>query len=239
MLGATPFTLASDEIHVWGFALDVPRGRAEQFHVWLSADERKRAAAFHFERDRNHFAVARGQLRELLGNYLGRAPGELRFATGSHGKPRLDGAPADADLRFNVSHSHGRALIAVTRGAEIGVDLEQMRGDVDCAGIVASQFSPAERAAWLALLEARRRDAFFHGWVRKEAYVKARGEGLSHPPSAYTVDLDPDGSGALLADTLTPEATRAWTVQAIAVPAGFAAALAYFGARRRVIFRAV
>jgi 4'-phosphopantetheinyl transferase len=122
----------------------------------------------------------------------------------------------------------------VARGCEIGVDLEAMRGDVDCAGIVASQFSPAERAAWGALPASVQPAAFFHGWARKEAYVKARGDGLSHPPDAYTVDLDPVGEGSLLADSSAPDAPAGWTVRAIRAPDRFAAAVAYAGPPRVV-----
>jgi 4'-phosphopantetheinyl transferase len=234
---AEPLPLPDREVHVWGFALDLPPAKAEQMGAWLSEGEKARAAAFHFARDRHHFTAARGQLRELLGRYLDTLPDALRFVVDAQGKPRLAGSFADAGVRFNVSHSHGRALIAVARGCEVGVDLEQIRDDVDCEGIIASHFSPAERAAWATLPEAKRRAAFFHGWTRKESYVKARGEGLSHPPSAYTVSLDPDGAGGLVADTLTPDAPSLWRLESLRAPAGFAAALTYAAPRRSVFLR--
>ncbi|HVU25845.1 MAG TPA: 4'-phosphopantetheinyl transferase superfamily protein [Opitutus sp.] len=173
-------------------------------------------------------------MRELLAKYLGCDPAMLRFATGSHGKPRLAGAQETSDLCFNVSHSHGRALLAVTHGAEVGVDLEQIRSDLDAGGIVASHFSPAERTAWQALPEAQRHAAFFQGWVRKEAYVKARGEGLSREPARYTVELEPDAPGRLLADEITPDAPKIWRIETLSVPIGYAAAVAYFGPERKV-----
>lgn len=225
--------LAKDEIHVWSFALGV---QAALLSVTLSPDERTRAAAFHFARDRGHFIAAHGRLRQLLSNYVDVAPSLLRFDTNAYGKPALAASLA-GDLRFNLSHSHGHALLAVARGCEVGVDLEQMRDEVDCAGIVASHFSPAERQAWAALPEVKRRAGFFHGWVRKEAYVKALGEGLSHEANAYTVDLDPETPGKLVADTLISEAAEKWIVRALPAPAGFAAALAYAGPERCVRLR--
>lgn len=234
-----PFVLAEREIHVWSFDLDVAPADAREVEAWLSPDERTRAAAFHFARDRAHFIAARGKLRLFLGTYLGGSPAALRFAAGPQGKPRLAGGFEASDLRFNLSHSHGHALLAVARGAEVGVDLEQIRPEVDAAGIVASHFSPAERAAWQALPETRRQLAFFHGWVRKEAYVKARGEGLSREPARYTVELDPDALGRLLADEITLEAPTIWQVEKLYAPAGYAAAVAYQGVKRRVEVRPV
>lgn len=234
-------SLPRDEVQVWSFSLDLAPAIAARCAASLSAEERARAAAFHFVRDREHYVAARGTLRELLGGYLGCAPASVRFANGAQGKPRLaDPSARDADedsapdVRFNVSHSHGRALIAVTRGVEIGVDLEQIRVSVDAEGIVASHFSPAERAAWAALPQAVRHEAFFHGWVRKEAYVKARGEGFSRAPSLYTVELASGAAGALLADEQELAAPLAWTVRAIRAPVGFTAALAYAGPLRSV-----
>jgi 4'-phosphopantetheinyl transferase len=229
--GAGRFQLAADEVHVWSFALELAPEDALRAAGILSPEERARAAAFHFERDRSSYIAAHARLRQLLSGYLDTPASTLRFAAGAQGKPRLEGV-AHRQLEFNLSHSHGRALVAIASGCETGVDLEQIRAEVDCAGIVASHFSAAERFAWGALPAARRREAFFHGWARKEAYVKALGAGFSREPSTYTVDLHPEGAGALLADAIVPDATRRWTVRAIAAPPGFAAALAHAGPPR-------
>ncbi len=237
MNASDAFVLPDRTIHVWSFGLDLTPADAQRAESWLSADERTRAGAFHFARDRSHFIAARGRMRELLAKYLGGDPAALRFAVNSHGKPQLAGDFGANELRFNVSHSHGHALLAVTRGAEVGVDLEQIRSDLDFAGIVAGHFSSAERIGWQALPEARRQEAFFHGWVRKEAYVKARGEGLSREPSRYTVELEPDALGRLLADELEPAAPTTWRVETLPGPTGYAAAIAYSGPERKVELR--
>ncbi len=231
------FALADRAIHVWSFGLDLPPADAARTEAWLSPDERTRKAAFHFAADRAHFAAAHGRMRELLAGYLGGDPSAIRFATGSHGKPHLAGSSGTGDLRFSLSHSHGRALLAVTRGVEIGVDLERIRPEVDAAGIVASQFSPAERVAWQALPEARRQTAFFHAWVCKEAYVKALGEGLSREPARYTVELDPDAAGRLLADEIAPAAAATWRIERLLAPTGYTAAIAYPGPGRSIELR--
>ncbi len=234
-MDAASFFLSEDEVQVWNFTLDRPPAAVERAAAVLSTEERARADAFHFPRDRIRFVIAHATLRELLGGYLQTTPAAVRFVAGPRGKPRLssDLGPG-GDVRFNLSHSHTEALLAVTRGREVGVDLEYMRAEVDCAGIVAGHFSPAEQKAWSALPESIRRVAFFHGWTRKEAYVKALGEGLAHEPRSYTVDLDPDGPGALLADDLIADGVQAWTVRALPAPAGYAAALAHAGSALRV-----
>jgi 4'-phosphopantetheinyl transferase len=232
--GAGKFELGSNEVHVWSFPLRLAAAEESmQGRGLLSADELGRAAAFHFERDRLDFIGAHVRLRELLGACLDVPAKSLRFMTGAQGKPRLEDV-SHPQLGFNLSHSHGRGLVAIARGCEIGVDLEQIRADVDFERIVASHFSPAERTAWAALPEAGRREGFFHGWARKEAYVKALGAGFSREPASYTVDLEPGGAGDLLADSVVPDAPRNWTVRGIPAPPGFAAALAYSGPPRAV-----
>jgi 4'-phosphopantetheinyl transferase len=166
--------LGSDEVHVWRASLDQNPPRIDT----LAADERARAARFYFEKDRAQFTAARGALRAILGCYLDRAPETLAFSYGPFGKPALADEPA---IHFSVSHSHGVALYAVTRKCEIGIDLERIRFDLAFAEIAERYFSRAEAAMLRTLPLAVQRDAFFRCWTRKEAYVKARGEGLSLP----------------------------------------------------------
>lgn len=221
----TDLPLPSGELHVWFVDLNplaLAPGVGEDA---LSPDERARAEKFVHLRDRRRFVAAHLALRELLGCYLGRPGRELAFAIGPRGKPSLAG-PADAWLRFNLSHSQDGALIACARGCEVGVDLEWMRESVDADLIVASTFSPDEQTEWAALPKKARNEAFFAGWVRKEAYVKALGEGLGHPTQAYTVRLESAAPPALLKDALQPGAESRWRLHGIAVPEGFIAAAA-------------
>lgn len=194
--------LGRDEVHVWRAFLDEPPEAVAQYRGVMSPDELERAARFHFEKHSLHFVVARGALRMLLGRYLGRPPESLRFEANDYGKPSLRGAEA---LRFNLSHSHGIALYAFTLGRELGVDVEYVREDFDGLQIAGRYFSPREVEALTALPDGVRRRAFFECWSRKEAYIKARGLGLSMPLDSFDVSLAPDEPAALL------RADEAWT----------------------------
>ncbi len=168
---------APGEVHVWRAALDVEPGRAERLAALLSPDERERAGRFRFARHRSDFIAARAFLRLLLGRYTGRAPSGLQFEYNRHGKPRLAGA--DVPLRFNLSHARGLALYAVALGRETGVDVEHVERDLDAEGVAARFLPPGDRALLAALSGEEREKAFLACWTRREALLKARGEGLA------------------------------------------------------------
>lgn len=174
----TDLTLASDEVHVWRVDIGSPHSESS-LRALLSEDERKKADGFIFEEDRVRFTVTRGTLRSLLGRYLGLEPERLLFRHGPRGKPRLDENSGEDALRFNVSHSGSLALIVLSRGREVGVDVERVRPVLDSERIAARFFPPREAAALHSLPEAARTETFFDCWTRNEAYLKARGDGLS------------------------------------------------------------
>jgi 4'-phosphopantetheinyl transferase len=168
---ALPPALERDEVHVWYAGLDHDSPAAD----CLSRDERERAGRFIFEKDRRRFTAARAMLRTILGKYLRVAPAELDFRYGALGKPFL---ADDVEVQFNVSHSEGVGIIGIARGRQIGVDLERIRGTAFDWREMARYFPPAEQNAIEGMPADERRDGFFRQWVRKEAYLKARGEGL-------------------------------------------------------------
>jgi 4'-phosphopantetheinyl transferase len=222
-----PYT-AGGEVHVWRARLDLAGARLQQLWDSLSADERERAGRFHFRRDREHFVAARGVLRNVLSRYLGAEPRLLRFTYDAYGKPSLCGEAVD-QLRFNLSHSNGLALYAVTLGREVGVDVEWVREDFASLEIAEHFFSPREVSALRALPPGERTQAFFDCWTRKEAYIKARGEGLSHPLHKFTVSLTPCEPAALLCtDEDVLEAAR-WSLVELFPGVGYRAALAVEG----------
>jgi len=188
--------LPRDEVHVWRVILDQPQ-RLGEFEALLAPDERRRAARLRLKEDRDRFVIARGLLRRLVGNYLNLNPADLAFRYSAHGKPSLD-IPLSGDLRFNLSHSHGLALLAFARGRDLGIDLEFVRRDVAAEQIAERFFSPAEAASLRALPADEKVEAFFNCWTRKEAFVKARGEGLSLPLDQFDVSLAPGEPAALL-----------------------------------------
>jgi len=195
----------------------------------LSTDECQRAERFYFQRDRRRFTVARGVLRSILSQYLGLAPQQLRFCYGPHGKPALVSTSGPARLHFNVSHSHELALYAITYDRHIGVDVEHIRTDFACEAIAERFFSPPERAVLRCLPPQVKYEAFFNCWTRKEAYIKACGEGLSLPLDQFDVSLAPGVPAALLATRWAPHEAARWTLRDIVPGPGYAAALAVEG----------
>jgi 4'-phosphopantetheinyl transferase len=225
-----PPALGADDVHVWAAALGGPATEDTDGWATLSADEQARALRFRFERDRRHYVAARGLLRELLARYTGRQPTEMRFDYSAYGKPALrDGGPA-----FNLSHSHGLALIAVSLAPAVGVDVEFCQADFASLPVARQFFSVAEVAAWCRLPEAAQVEAFFNCWTRKEAFVKALGEGLSYPLKDFEVSLAPGEPAALLRVRSDPAAAQRWQLTELTPARGYAAALAVAGERIRV-----
>jgi 4'-phosphopantetheinyl transferase len=193
------------EVHSWCVGLDVSPGTYARLHATLARDERRRSARLRFERDRRRFVVAHGVLRELLGRYLRTPPGQIRFVHNAFGKPALS-PEFGGRLKFNLSHSADLALIAIAADADIGVDLEYVGAQPDYAEIARHFFSTAEVDRLNGLPRQAYAQAFLTCWTKREAYVKARGEGLAllspqTPParrwSLYTLHPAPGYIGAL------------------------------------------
>lgn len=217
-----PLACPAPAIAVSQIALDQPGALVAALAAVLSPDEHARAARFVFPRDRRRFVVTRACLRVLLAPHAGRSPATLAFAYGAHGKPAL----SCGDLEFNVSHAGERALIAITRGVALGVDLENVRPMPDLLDLIARYFSPAEARTIAAMPADRRELAFFLCWTRKEAFVKARGDGLSLALDRYSVTCTPDEPARLVdVDGSTSEAAR-WSVVDLRPAPGYVGALA-------------
>jgi 4'-phosphopantetheinyl transferase len=214
------------EVHLWQATLD--ERPADIFESFLSPDELTRANRFHFIKDRNHFVVARGLLRNLLAAYLGVNCAEFRFSYGAQGKPFLL-LDSQSQINFNVSHSHGRAAFAFSRGRELGVDLEYVKDDFDDELIAKRFFSRAEVLALQTVPADLLKQAFFNCWTRKEAYIKARGEGLSMPLDQFDVTLKPDEPVALLNNYREEREVSRWSMQSIPAPEGYVGALVVEG----------
>ncbi len=218
--------LRAGEVHVWRQKLDLSAPSIEQFNAYLTADEQNRARRFHFDVGRTEFVVSRGTLRTLLGSYQSQPADELRFAYSEYGRPRLADGVGSEPIEFNISHSGGIVLLAFSRLHRLGIDVEQVRKDFDSLEIAESYFSQSERAVLRSLPADMRQESFFRCWTRKEAFIKALGEGLSHPLDAFDVSLAPGVPAALLATR--PDGCEAahWSVRDVAVPTGYVAALA-------------
>lgn len=217
--------LETKTVHVWAVPLDLaPKASADLASV-LSGDERERAEKFRLPHLRNHFIAARGSLRVLLGRYLQRDASSLEFSYSSRGKPALKGKGAEP-LHFNLAHSHDLALIAVTRSAPVGVDVERIRPMRDADRIAERFFSAREAAAFRNVTAAEQDTAFFSLWTRKEAWLKATGDGISESLSKFEVTFLPADEPRVLAIADDPAAGAAWSLRALNPASGFVGALA-------------
>jgi len=183
--------LGANEVHVWCASLDCDRAVLSRLEGTLSSDEIARASRFVLTTDRNHFVVARGILRNLLGAYLMLSPASLQFNYGKYGKPALQTKACNSPLQFNLSHSSGLAMYALSLGRRLGIDVERIRPQLAVEDIARRYFAQRELADLKALPSQLRAEGFFLCWTRKEAYVKAHGAGLSIPLDSFAVSLTP------------------------------------------------
>ena len=217
--------LSTDRIDVWQIHLDEPLSTSSTLSV-LSSDELSRAKRFHFEKDRYNFVRCRSALRFLLSRYLGIPANDICFEYQPGGKPELAAHQNPHHLRFSVSHSSGMALIAVSAGHRIGVDIERECADVDIIGLAERFFSTRECAGLLALPDRLREEAFFACWTRKESFLKAIGDGLSFPLADFSVTISPDLDPALEEIRGNHEARKRWFLADLNVVDGYRAAVA-------------
>ena len=179
----------SNEVHVWRVLIDSTTVQIENLKEILSSDELVKAGRFHFEKDQKRFIAARGILRRILGHYLDMNPHDIRFEYTSHGKPLLAGISGNDTISFNLTHSGAFALYAITRGKDIGIDIERVRDDVDMYQITQRFFSQGEINSLKQIDENKRLELFFQYWTRKEAFLKAMGEGITFPMEQCDVSL--------------------------------------------------
>ncbi len=213
--------LTERDVHIW--QIDLTR-KQHGIDSMLSLTEHERAARFHFEQDRVKFKTARAALRSILGRYLHASPSDLKFGQTEYGKPFLEDSTDDL-LRFNLSHAGDMALLAVTRAREIGIDVELMRSDFATDEVAQNFFSSSEVAELAGLSPKEKTRAFFNCWTRKEAYVKALGEGLSMPLHVFDVTLAPDSPAAMLSNRSDSSETARWIFHHIALPNSYVGAL--------------
>jgi 4'-phosphopantetheinyl transferase len=226
---AEPPPLKDREVHLWLVQPDAISERLPDFSSILSRDEQERAARFHKRIDAKRYASTRASLRCLLGNYLRLDPQLLRFAYDSYGKPRLSEEAHSVPLRFSVSHSSALALFGVVLHRNIGVDIEYMRSDVEVTDLAERFFSRREAGIIGRLSGELRLEAFFRCWTRKEAYLKALGQGLSYGLDRVEVTLTPDEPAVILRAADDLDVSKRWTLQDLAPAPGYFGAAAVEG----------
>lgn len=228
-LSSTQLSLSQANVHVWSANQDEPIYPMEQLWQTLSIDEQQRAARFYFERDRRRFVVGRGLLRAILGRYAHIEAGEVCFEYGLRGKPALAEANGADMLKFNVSHSNGYILCAITSQREIGVDIEHVHVVPEADTIAERFFSPSENEVFRQLPASEKQVAFFNCWTRKEAYIKATGDGLSRPLDQFSVSFVPEEPARMLRCYDMPEEVHRWSFYALHPALGYIAALCVEG----------
>jgi 4'-phosphopantetheinyl transferase len=217
--------LGPNEVHVWATNLNPGPEQIARLKQILSTDEQTRAARFRFERDQNRFIAGRSFLRTVLGRYLNQNPAEIKFNYTTRGKPALDSSPG-TDLHFNLSHSHDFALLAVTKICPVGVDVEQIRPLRDADAIADRFFSERESSTLKALPPEQKPVGFFNLWTRKEAWLKATGEGISDLLDKVEVSLLPDEPAKFLGLLGNLETAATWTLIDLNPAPGYKGALA-------------
>lgn len=225
--GSKGMSLSDQEVHVWRTWLDIEKGMEDWFWRQLSNDEHERADRYFMHRDRRRFVAARGWLRAVLAGYVECEPSELQFTYGARGKPVLAGN--DARFQFNLAHSDEIAVCAVTRDRLAGIDVEKIRKMDDLEQIARRYFSRNEQADLLRLGEAERHLGFFNCWTRKEAYLKATGEGVTACLDQFQVTLIPGDRPALVNRDGMPEESSRWEFHDLKPAPGYASALAIEG----------
>jgi 4'-phosphopantetheinyl transferase len=217
--------LPSGEIHVWSSALELDSESIGAWEAVLSQDERCRANRFRFGKDYVEFVLARSLLRCLIGSYLGLEAATIQFVYSPFGKPAIHPDLEPKGLRFNVSHSHGEALFAFSHNREVGIDLEFIPHEWDGSSLSQHFFSSRENEQLQTLADIEQKQAFFRCWTRKEAYIKARGEGLSLALNQFDVSLLAEEKAALLEVRPDAQEVNRWKMQDVAVKSNYAGAL--------------
>jgi 4'-phosphopantetheinyl transferase len=226
--------LGESDIHVWKARLDVPRERLAQLERTLSPGERQRAASRRVEADRRRATASRGLLRHVLAAYSGGAAAELRLTYGPAGKPRMPAAASDEPLHFNTAHSGDVLLIAIGRIPSLGIDVERIRPIARFENVARRAFSDEERMRIQALAPHQRTEAFITCWTRKEACVKAVGEGVWSAFRRFEVSVEPGKAAAVLTADGDSAAAADWSLYHLEPAPGHVGALAVRGRGWRV-----
>jgi 4'-phosphopantetheinyl transferase len=217
--------LGADEAHIWRGSLDQPADVIAELAPLLSQDEYQRAMRYYRPVDRDRFIVGRGILRKIMSVYLALPPGQLRFTYNEYGKPAVSDDQNDRALDFNLSHSAELILCAVARGRVVGIDIEYIREDFATLEIAEHFFSKDEVTALKSLPADQRTRGFFNCWSRKEAFIKAKGMGVSYPLDRFTVSLAPGEPPALLKIDDDEREVARWKMYELKPGAGYAAAM--------------
>ncbi len=205
-------------LNLWCIEIDRWLPVVERLAQYLSPEEAARSRRFLREVDRQRFVISHAAVRTILGAYLGAPPNRVELTVRVGGKPELASSPPFPPLCYNLSHSEEMAMVAVALDREVGVDIERLRPFLDIEEIVERYFAPGEQATWRELPDRERLDAFFRCWTRKEAYLKARGIGLSSGLDQVEVSFAPGETARLLRDQSLGQLSDGWQMYDVSPP---------------------
>ncbi len=215
------------DIEIVAAGLDIDDATQAALLELLSTQERERADRYRNPSVRRSYIAARGRLRQQLAGRLHKSPAEIEIVTAPRGKPALGPRHGDCALRFNISHSGALAVFAFALGREVGVDVEEFRNVPDVEGMAARYFSPREAAELMRLPADRREAAFLACWTRKEAFIKALGEGLHYPLKSFEVSIEPDLPAAILSVGDLSGGAAGWSMIGFTPAPGYVGAAVY------------
>jgi 4'-phosphopantetheinyl transferase len=227
-------SLSAETVDIWKIDLKLGNDHIFAHSKILSRAELDRADKYVSGKKSREFIITRSSLRIILGHVLGRHPGTLEFDYTRHGMPYLVPGTGSPDVRFSVSHSHDLALIAVTLDQPIGVDIEKVREEIDYESLARRFFSEQEHRAIMDYEGKGKPRAFFATWTRKEAIVKATGNGIASGLKQFDVSVDPDQPARLLATRWEKEIQSSWSLTNIEAGPDYMACLAMDGSSRPV-----
>ncbi len=217
------------EVHVWRCSLDLTVSQVDRMMSYLSSEEVKRADHFHFQKDRKRYIVSHGILREIINRYTAKNPACLSFVHNAFGKPFLSLVDNNTGLSFNLSHSHDMVVYAFTLKRQIGIDVEFVRLDLDKDSIAEYSFSSREVVQLQSLPDELQTKGFYNCWTRKEAFIKAKGGGMSIPLDRFDISLVPGQPVCLLRTQWDNNEANRWSLHDLNVGKDYAAAVAVEG----------
>jgi len=214
--------LKRNEVHVWIISIEHNKKDLQRLWQLLSPDETIRAQRFYFDRDRNMYAIAHGALREILSCYLHQLPEAIQVSYTEKNKPYIDGS----NIQFNLSHSHKLAVIVVGLTTTLGIDVEYLGNEnLDELHIAKRFFSEEEYCQLIALPSEQQHHAFLETWTRKEAFIKAVGDGLNFPLQEFVVNVPPMPAVVKFLKQHRLE-SDVWYLQALNVPKDYVGTVA-------------
>lgn len=221
--------LKDKQVHVWCACLKLPMSQVRILNEMLDDDELKRALRYKFVKDYKRFIVSRGLLKIILSRYIHIDPGQICLRYNSFGKPMLNERIGRNYIHFNLSRTDDLALFAITKDRKIGVDVESINLDIEIEGIVERFFSSDEVTALRSLPVELRHKAFFQCWTCKEAFIKAKGKGLTIPLDSFSISLNPEKSPDLVCSKFCADEASRWSLYTFDLGINYCAGLAVEG----------